>query len=148
MQMRDKQEVSFPEASTLTWDIKGGRAASMREAAGVVALQCCRNTDLAASPEELLGRQIEAGAGVDTVAVPVPPHSGHLGVTLRLAGQEQLLVVSGFLQVLAHRFICSWKRDEQKEVNGADEDTESHNFALKLGHMPVCVFFCFVVLIE
>lgn len=109
MEMRDEREVSFPEASSLTWDMKGGRAAAMREAAGVVARQCCWDTDLAAGPEELLGRQFEAGAGVDRAAVPVPPHSGRLGVTLGLAGQQQLLVISSLLQVFAHRFIWSWR---------------------------------------
>lgn len=95
--------------------MKGGRAAAVREAAGVVAPQRRRNTDLAAGPEELLRRQLEAGAGVDGVRVPVPPHSGDLGVTFGLAAQQQLLVISSLLQVLAHRFVWSWRREGWKE---------------------------------
>lgn len=82
----------------------------MREAAGVVVPQRRRDVDLAAGPEELLRRQLEAGAGVDGLRVPVPPHGGSPGVTLGLAGQQHLLAVSGLLQVLAHRFVRSWRR--------------------------------------
>lgn len=82
----------------------------MREAAGVVVPQRRRHVDLAAGPEELLRRQLKAGVGVDGLCVPVPPHGGSPGVTLGLAGQQQLLAVSGLLQVLAHRFVRSWRR--------------------------------------
>lgn len=95
----------------------------MREAAGVVVPQRRRHVDLAAGLEELLRRQLEAGVGVDGLRVPVLPHGGSPGVTLGLAGQQQLLAVSGLLLVLVHRFVRSWRKRRQGVRKATTEDT-------------------------